>query len=80
MDRSFVEGIKSKGDNSIVTAIISMARGLNLDLIAEGVESQAQIDQLNRAGCHLAQGFYYSRPVPEDELLQMIKSQANSIN
>ncbi|MEW8500361.1 MAG: EAL domain-containing protein, partial [Candidatus Thiodiazotropha taylori] len=55
MDRSFVEGIKSKGDNSIVTAIISMARGLNLDLIAEGVESQTQIDQLNSAGCHLAQ-------------------------
>ncbi|MEW8624714.1 MAG: hypothetical protein AB2551_03065 [Candidatus Thiodiazotropha sp.] len=48
MDRSFVEGIKSKGDNSIINAIISMARGLNL------------------AGCHLAQGFFYSRPVPED--------------
>ncbi|MEW8626177.1 MAG: EAL domain-containing protein [Candidatus Thiodiazotropha sp.] len=80
MDRSFVEGIKSKGDNSIVTAIISMARGLNLDLIAEGVESQTQIDQLNRAGCHLAQGFFYSRPLPEDEFLQIIKSQTNSIN
>ncbi|MEJ2622774.1 MAG: EAL domain-containing protein [Candidatus Thiodiazotropha sp.] len=80
MDRSFVEGIKSKGDNSIVTAIISMARGLNLDLIAEGVESQTQIDQLNHAGCHLIQGFYYSRPVPEDEFLQMIKSQSRSIN
>ncbi|MCG8124952.1 MAG: bifunctional diguanylate cyclase/phosphodiesterase, partial [Candidatus Thiodiazotropha taylori] len=80
MDRSFVEGIKSKGDNSIVTAIISMARGLNLDLIAEGVESQTQIDQLNSAGCHLAQGFYYSRPLPEDEFLQVFKSQPNPIN
>ncbi|ODB91907.1 EAL domain-containing protein [Candidatus Thiodiazotropha endoloripes] len=80
MDRSFVEGIKSKGDNSIVTAIISMARGLNLDLIAEGVESQTQVDQLNSAGCHLAQGFFYSRPLPEDEFLKMVKSQPNSIN
>ncbi|MBV2123160.1 MAG: EAL domain-containing protein [Candidatus Thiodiazotropha sp. (ex Ctena orbiculata)] len=80
MDRSFVEGIKSKGDNSIVTAIISMARGLNLDLIAEGVESQTQIDQLNSAGCHLAQGFFYSRPLPEDEFLQVFKSQPSPIN
>ncbi|MES9940817.1 MAG: EAL domain-containing protein [Candidatus Thiodiazotropha sp. 6PLUC2] len=80
MDRSFVEGIKSTGDNSIVTAIISMARGLNLDLIAEGVESQTQIDQLNIAGCHLAQGFFYSRPVPESEFLQMIRSRSNMIN
>ncbi|MES9853363.1 MAG: EAL domain-containing protein [Candidatus Thiodiazotropha sp. L084R] len=80
MDRSFVEGIKSKGDNSIVTAIISMARGLNLDLIAEGVESQTQIDQLNLAGCHLAQGFFYSHPLPENEFLQMIRSPSNLIN
>ncbi|MCG8080187.1 MAG: EAL domain-containing protein, partial [Candidatus Thiodiazotropha taylori] len=80
MDRSFVEGIKSKGDNSIVTAIISMARGLNLDLIAEGVESQTQIDQLNSAGCHLAQGFFYSRPLPEEEFLQVFKSQPSPIN
>ncbi|MES9861910.1 MAG: EAL domain-containing protein [Candidatus Thiodiazotropha sp. LLP2] len=80
MDRSFVEGIKSKGDNSIVTAIISMARGLNLDLIAEGVESQTQIDQLNLAGCHLAQGFFYSHPLPENEFLQIIRSPSNLIN
>ncbi|MEW8406715.1 MAG: EAL domain-containing protein [Candidatus Thiodiazotropha taylori] len=49
-------------------------------MIAEGVESQTQIDQLNSAGCHLAQGFYYSRPLPEDEFLQVFKSQPNPIN
>ena len=77
MDRSFVEGIKSTGDNSIINAIISMAKGLNLDLIAEGVENQTQIEHLSNAGCNLAQGYFYSRPIPEDELLQLIKSQAS---
>ncbi len=75
MDRSFVQGIKSSGDNSIINAIIAMAKGLNLDLIAEGVENQPQIDHLMNAGCYLAQGFYYSRPLPEDELMKLIKEE-----
>ncbi|MCU7916326.1 MAG: EAL domain-containing protein [Candidatus Thiodiazotropha sp. (ex Gloverina cf. vestifex)] len=74
MDRSFVQGIKSTGDNSIINAIIAMAKGLNLDLIAEGVEQQPQIDHLLAAGCRLAQGFYYSRPLPEEELIMLIKA------
>lgn len=73
MDRSFVQGIKSQGDNSIINAIIAMAKGLNLDLIAEGVESQHQREHLLNAGCYLAQGFYYSRPLPEEELLVLLK-------
>lgn len=72
MDRSFVQGIKAKGDNSIINAIIAMANGLNLDLIAEGVENQPQLDHLIGAGCRLAQGFYYSHPVPEKKLLRLI--------
>ncbi|MCU7925453.1 MAG: EAL domain-containing protein [Candidatus Thiodiazotropha sp. (ex Dulcina madagascariensis)] len=80
MDRSFVQGIKSTGDNSIINAIIAMAKGLNLDLIAEGVENQTQIDHLSKAGCCLAQGFFYSRPIPEDELLRLIKSQLGEVS
>ncbi|MCU7811412.1 MAG: EAL domain-containing protein, partial [Candidatus Thiodiazotropha sp. (ex Notomyrtea botanica)] len=40
---------------------------------AEGVEQQPQIDHLLAAGCRLAQGFYYSRPLPEEELIKLIK-------
>ncbi|MDJ0806514.1 MAG: EAL domain-containing protein [Gammaproteobacteria bacterium] len=72
MDRSFVNGIKARGDNSIVNAIIAMAKGLNLDLIAEGVESPAQRNYLKRSGCTLAQGFHFSRAVPESDLLALI--------
>ncbi|MES9825704.1 MAG: EAL domain-containing protein [Candidatus Thiodiazotropha endolucinida] len=78
IDRSFVQGIKTSEDNSIIDAIIAMAKGLNLNLIAEGVENQTQIDHLSRAGCGLAQGFFYSHPVPEDELLKFIKSNGNT--
>ncbi len=73
MDRSFVNGIKGRGDNSIVDAIIAMAKGLNLNLIAEGVESPAQRNYLKRSGCTLAQGFHFSRAVPEIQLLELIK-------
>jgi EAL domain-containing protein (putative c-di-GMP-specific phosphodiesterase class I) len=80
IDRSFVKGIKTTEDNSIIDAIIAMAKGLNLNLIAEGVENQTQIDHLRKAGCGLAQGFFYSHPVPEEELLRFIKSNEYSIN
>lgn len=79
IDRSFVQGIKTSEDNSIINAIIAMAKGLNLNLIAEGVEMQTQIDYLSKAGCNLAQGFFYSHPVPEVELLNFIKSNGYSI-
>jgi diguanylate cyclase (GGDEF)-like protein/PAS domain S-box-containing protein len=79
MDSSFIQTIKSKNDNSIINAIVAMAKGLNLDLIAEGVENQLQVDHLVSAGCHLAQGFYYSRPLTEEKLLSLIKQrQADS--
>jgi diguanylate cyclase (GGDEF)-like protein/PAS domain S-box-containing protein len=77
MDRSFVEGIKPQGDNSIIDAIISMASGLKLDLIAEGVEKQLQVDQLSLAGCHLIQGYFFGRPMPEYELRDILRSQSN---
>ncbi|MEW8470841.1 MAG: EAL domain-containing protein, partial [Candidatus Thiodiazotropha sp.] len=51
----------------------TMAKGLGLNLIAEGVENQTQIEHLSKAGCGLAQGFFFSHPVPENELLKFIK-------
>lgn len=49
----------------ILESVIQMARRLNIPVIAEGVETERQADFLLRAGCNLAQGFYYSRPMPE---------------
>jgi len=69
IDRSFVSGLGSSGDPatsdaSLVRTIIAMAGAMSLDLVAEGVETISQLEQLRRFGCDKAQGFLISRPVP----------------
>jgi len=61
VDRSFVEGVAEGPENSaIVSAIVNLARTLNLEVIAEGVEEIGQHDALRRMGCPLGQGFLYA--------------------
>jgi len=70
IDRSFVSAMMTHPASlSIVKAIVSMANALNLTLIAEGVETQAQIDILRDLGCHYFQGFYFSRPKPWPDII-----------
>ncbi|MHB8743328.1 MAG: putative bifunctional diguanylate cyclase/phosphodiesterase [Sulfuricaulis sp.] len=65
IDRSFVNGITTNDDEAaIVTAIIAMAHSLKLDVVAEGVETQAQLDFLSNGSCDLAQGYLFSPAVP----------------
>lgn len=62
IDRSFVQGIEGDPQAAaIVQAILSMARALNLLVIAEGIETEAQLQALRAYGCHLGQGFYFGR-------------------
>ncbi len=73
IDRSFVGDIRAdQGDASIINAIVAMARGLNLDLIAEGVETRTQLKYLKSQGCSEVQGYIFSRPVPADELTSLL--------
>jgi len=75
IDQSFVRDVlDDPGDASIVRAIISMARSLQLDVIAEGVETSAVRDFLMEAGCERFQGYLYSRPVPITDFLELLKS------
>ncbi|WP_076560007.1 bifunctional diguanylate cyclase/phosphodiesterase [Salimicrobium flavidum] len=65
IDKSFVWNIgKTEQDGAIVRAIIAMAENLGMKVIAEGVESKEQLEYLKQTGCHLYQGFYYSKPAP----------------
>ncbi len=65
IDRSFVSRmLTSKRDDVVVRGTISLARGLGLRVVAEGVETREEHDRLVRLGCQTAQGYYYSRPVP----------------
>ncbi len=69
IDRSFVRDLGITHQSSaVVTAIIALARSLSLRVVAEGVESLRQMDELYRLGCGLMQGFLISRAVPPEEL------------
>jgi EAL domain-containing protein (putative c-di-GMP-specific phosphodiesterase class I) len=71
IDRSFIKDISTDAnDEAIAIAIIQLGRSMNLSVIAEGVETEQQAAFLLRHGCNQAQGFYYSRPVMPDDLLQ----------
>ena len=69
LDRSFVAGIGTSAvDTAIVGSMIDLARSLALVSIAEGVETVEQAEALAARGCDLAQGYFWSRPVPADEI------------
>lgn len=75
IDRSFIMDIGSDpNEEAIAIAIIQLGRSMQLSVVAEGVETQEQVDFLKREGCHFAQGYFYSRPVlPQDLLDRWLK-------
>ncbi len=74
IDRAFVKKITADpAYEGIVRTCVSLARGLNLKVVAEGVETEGQAIALRNLGCDQAQGFYYSPPVPADQLVKMLK-------
>ncbi|MBN2793076.1 MAG: EAL domain-containing protein [Desulfuromonadales bacterium] len=75
LDRSFVQNIAHAGEkNTIIDAILAMAKGLKIDFIAEGVETQEQHDYLLAAGCSICQGYFYSRPLEFNKLIPFLVS------
>ena len=74
IDKSFIQHIVNLADKqAIVDAIIQMAHRLNMQVIAEGVESSQQLNQLATMGCDFIQGYYYSKPVPLEELIEFLQ-------
>jgi diguanylate cyclase (GGDEF)-like protein len=72
IDRRFIAAMDtSTQDRTIVEAIINMAAGLQIDVVAEGVETSGQADSLVRLGCLHAQGFYYARPMAADAVAHL---------
>ncbi len=73
IDRSFVMGLPDdEEDAGLVRAVIAMAHGFHLPVIAEGVETSEQLEFLSSLGCDLAQGFLFSKPVPADDLARQL--------
>ena len=75
IDRSFTQGVpRDRNDSAICVATIAMARSLRLHVVAEGVETREQAEFMRRNGCPVAQGFYFSRPLPAEECTRYLKS------
>ena len=69
LDKSFIDGMTSEHARHIVRTVIELARGLKLRTIAEGIETEAQRDELRELGCDMIQGYLLSKPRPFNEVL-----------
>ena len=76
IDRSFISEVLADKDSAAITrAIIRLGEGLNLNLVAEGVETEQQLRYLSDIGCHVMQGFLFCKPMPADEAGSFVLSQ-----
>ncbi len=80
IDKSFIDGIATGADAAgVVQAIIRLARTLNLDTVAEGVEDDDQLHELHALGCGRVQGFRFSKPLPGDQAGELFDEPVSSI-
>lgn len=80
IDRSFVARVTERRPEAALTrAIVAMARSLDIDIIAEGIETVEQRDFLKAAGCGYGQGFLFSRPLPADEFAALLASGVTNV-
>ncbi len=76
IDRAFVMDIPESGDDMAITAaIIAMGHQLNLEIVAEGVETREQLEFLRQHNCDFVQGYLFSKPIPAPDLEQMLRQQ-----
>ncbi len=78
IDRAFVHELSEAGDGAtIVAAIVALAKALNLQIVAEGVENETQQQFLTQLGCHTLQGFLLGKPRTAEEIARDIRDPAN---
>ena len=73
IDKSFISGLPQDSENAAITrAIIAMAHGLKMIVVAEGVETSEQLELLKQYGCNVAQGYLLGRPAPREAISQIL--------
>lgn len=73
IDQAFIQDLDKDNGEAIVGAIIALGHNLGTEIVAEGVETEAQAVALKRLGCDLLQGYYYAKPQPEDTITELLK-------
>ena len=74
LDKSFIDGYGEEKGSSIIQCVLNLARQLQLPVVAEGVETEDQYQYLKDSGCDVIQGYYFSKPMPQDEYLKKLAS------
>ena len=75
IDQTFVKDLVAKDSNScIIEAVIGLGCGLGMQVVAEGIETQLQLDFLKKAGCHLGQGYFLGYPMPLADFIAYLKN------
>ncbi len=77
LDRALMSSLSERAGTAIVRAAIELGKALGLSVIAEGIETQAQLNTLHQLGCHLGQGFLFARPLPIDQALRLLNGQTD---
>jgi diguanylate cyclase (GGDEF)-like protein len=74
IDKAFIDGLTTDDDDAAIAhTVINLGRNLGLKVMAEGVETEDQVAFLKEAGCHHAQGFFFSHPIESDKILPLIR-------
>ena len=75
VDRAFVGRLGGEdSDTAITEAILAMSQALDLEVVAEGIETARQVEELTRLGCHYGQGFWFAHPLPEAEMTSLLRT------
>ncbi|WP_052706111.1 EAL domain-containing protein [Vibrio galatheae] len=77
IDKAFIDELQAQTSSPLTDTIISIGQSINVDVIAEGVETEQQAQKLEALGCHIYQGFLFAKPMPEEQLLQWLGSRSN---
>ncbi|MBZ9655599.1 putative bifunctional diguanylate cyclase/phosphodiesterase [Phyllobacterium lublinensis] len=81
IDRSFIEGIAGSIDGrNVVHSILSLGKSLGIEVVAEGVETEADAQALRKLGCPAMQGYYFARPMPQHETIEWINRSRSLVN
>ena len=81
LDMSFIKNMhKFEKDKKMVEVVLEIAKILNVKVVAEGVEEEAQYKLLKEMNCDIIQGYYFSKPLDEDNFLRLIREESNDFN